>query len=85
MALTDAATLAEVLEAMKQGICPNFDGTPCEYPDDDCIDCDPVAVASVWTNPAKSPRQEWEHGAGPRMGNRCEHWLKVVLREVEGM
>ena len=72
-------TLTEVIARMKAGGCPNFPARPCEENnDEECADCDPIALASVWLY-SDPEFQKWE-SAGYR---KHRHWLVQVLKKIE--
>ena len=73
-------TLERLCKELHGGKCPHFiDGCLCEYPDEDCLECDPVVVASRWLSP-DWPRN-WDetrrHGPNGERG-----LLTEVLKEL---
>lgn len=72
-------TLKEICEAFHAGECPHYAyAMECDWPERDCLECDPVAVVSRWLYPT-SPR-EWQDRQLHR--NHSEHWLAEVLKEL---
>ena len=73
-------SLERLCKELHDGKCPHFlDGCPCEYPDEDCLECDPVAIASRWLNPDR-PRGWEESIRGRPNGER--RLLTEVLKEL---